>query len=82
MKVCGRARATRWPPMWTSQESANSLDRRSNPPSLSASMVTTTAPRLWRVPAYSSPGFPRPTTIQAAGSPVRSVRDRRSKGRP
>ena len=33
----------------------------------SASSSTTSAPTLWRVRAYSSPGLPRPTTSRSAG---------------
>ena len=36
-----------------------------------ARISTTSAPTLWRVRAYSAPGFPRPTTSRSAGVPVR-----------
>ena len=39
----------------------------------SASSSTTSAPTLWRVPAYSAPGLPRPTTSRSAGVPRRAA---------
>ena len=59
-----RERAPACPPMRASSTSARSLpfERLSFAPWRAASSSTTSAPTLWRVPAYSSPGLPSPTT--------------------
>ena len=46
---------------------------RRRPPWRRASTSTTSAPTLWRVPSYCSPGLPRPTTSRSHGVPVRSL---------
>src|SRR3954453_16007073 len=53
--------------MWTSSTSARSfLPLRSRPPWRSRRRSMTSKPTLWRVPAYSAPGLPSPTTRRSA----------------
>src|SRR6476469_4228513 len=58
----------------TSSTSARSFPLRSRAPCRCASSCTTSAPTLWRVPSYSDPGVPSPTTSRSAGVPVRAAR--------
>ena len=51
------------------RRSARSLPFFSVAPWRVASSSTTSAPTLWRVRAYSSPGLPSPTTSRSAGVP-------------
>src|SRR5579872_5720269 len=55
--------------MRASAARACSFPERRRSPWRAASRATTSAPALWRVPSYSAPGFPRPTTSRSAGVP-------------
>src|SRR5581483_200870 len=68
------ASAIRLPATLTSSVSDRSFCLRSLPPWRRARVSTTSAPTLWRVLAYSSPGLPRPTTSRSADAPVRGLR--------
>src|SRR5699024_12168468 len=66
--------------MRISSETARSLPARSRPPWRSTRSATVSAPTLWRVCAYRSPGLPRPITRRSAGVPRRSDARRRPTG--
>ena len=71
MYVSGIASATSDGPMRTWSTRARSLPFFSVAPWRFARISTTSAPTLWRVRAYSSPGLPRPTTSRSAAVPRR-----------
>ncbi len=72
----------RFPPTLTSSVSDRSFCLRSFPPWRRARISTTSAPTLWRVLLYSSPGLPRPTTSRSADAPVRGLRRNRAASPP
>ena len=76
----GTATTTAWPASRTVAALVRVfLCTDSAPPPRAASSSTTIWPMLWRVPAYSSPGLPRPITsaLNGVSSWVKVCRDAR-----
>ena len=79
MYVVGTASATRLPPIVAVVTRAGTpFSARSAAPCRCANSSTVSEPALCRLPAYSSPGLPNPTTSRSAGVPRCSDR---AKGR-
>src|SRR5579883_1461280 len=74
MYVRGLARINRRPSTSPSPTLATFVWRPISIPSLRARRLTTQNPTLWRLPAYSAPGLPNPST-SAIGSSPRSPGD-------
>src|SRR5579875_2883630 len=74
MYVRGLARINRRPSTSPSPTLATFVWRPISIPSLRARRLTTQKPTLWRLPAYSAPGLPSPST-SAIGSSLRSSID-------